>query len=46
MADIKTRDVTRGSIKILDRAASSMHNYYMRGMFGLIAKQALIYTTQ
>ena len=26
MADIKTRDVTRGSIKTLDRAASSMHH--------------------
>ena len=25
MADIKTRDATRGSIKMLDRAASSMH---------------------
>ena len=25
MADIKTRDVTRGTIKSLDRAASSMH---------------------
>ena len=26
MADIKTRDVTRGTIKTLDRAASSMHH--------------------
>ena len=26
VADIKTRDVTRGSIKTLDRAASSMHH--------------------
>ena len=26
MADIRTRDVTRGSIKTLDRAASSMHH--------------------
>lgn len=26
MADIKTRDVTKGSIKTLDRAASSMHH--------------------
>ena len=26
MADIKIRDVTRGSIKTLDRAASSMHH--------------------
>lgn len=26
MTDIKTRDVTRGSIKTLDRAASSMHH--------------------
>lgn len=26
MADIKTREVTRGSIKTLDRAASSMHH--------------------
>ena len=26
MADIKTRDVTRGSIKTLDRTASSMHH--------------------
>lgn len=26
MADIKTKDVTRGSIKTLDRAASSMHH--------------------
>ena len=26
MADIKTRDVTRRSIKTLDRAASSMHH--------------------
>ena len=26
MADIKTRDVTRGSMKTLDRAASSMHH--------------------
>lgn len=26
MADIKTRDVTRGSIKTLDRAASGMHH--------------------
>ena len=25
MADIKTRDITRGTIKSLDRAASSMH---------------------
>ena len=26
LADIKTRDVTRGTIKTLDRAASSMHH--------------------
>jgi len=26
MADIKTRDVTRGTIKTLNRAASSMHH--------------------
>ena len=26
MADIKTRDVTKGTIKTLDRAASSMHH--------------------
>jgi hypothetical protein len=26
MADIKTRDVTRGTIKTIDRAASSMHH--------------------
>ena len=26
MAEIKTRDVTRGTIKTLDRAASSMHH--------------------
>lgn len=26
MADIKTRDITRGTIKTLDRAASSMHH--------------------
>ena len=26
MSDIKTRDVTRGTIKTLDRAASSMHH--------------------
>ena len=25
MADIRTRDITRGTIKSLDRAASSMH---------------------